>query len=238
MPAVSISLRVLAGAIISVLTVSGCQTLDDAGRVIGRADLVNDLAARLDRSNELTYSADYQLPGGRNASISQSQDPLRAAYTYPGGKLTVTADATTACDTSTKKPTCTLTPPPPANAKPSVTIFADMNKRGLVTPPVVVGLLTAAALDPDATIRQYDTTVAGRHATCVEVDQLSDAPAAGFDACITSEGALGSFTGTVDGTELEVALSRYRDAVESSAFELPAGAGLIDRRTGAGQPPA
>ncbi|WP_422773277.1 hypothetical protein ACN28C_10325 [Plantactinospora sp. WMMC1484] len=230
MPAVSISLRVLAGAIISVLTVSGCQTLDDAGRVIGRADLVNDLAARLDQSTELTYSADYQLPGGRSASISQSQDPLRAAYTYPGGKLTVTADATTACDTRAKKPTCTLDPPPATNAKPSLTIFTEMNRRGLVSPPVVIGLLTAAAIDPDAAIRQYDTTVAGRHATCVEVGQLSDAPAAGFDACITSEGALGSFTGTVDGTEIEVALSRYRDAVEKSAFDLPPGAGLIDRR--------
>ncbi|MEQ4305953.1 hypothetical protein ABNF97_31980 [Plantactinospora sp. B6F1] len=237
MPAVSISLRVLAGAIISVLAVSGCQALDDAGRVIGRADLVNDLAARLDRSTELTYSADYQLTGGRSASISQSQDPLRAAYTYPGGKLTVTTDATTACDTSTKKPTCTLTAPPPANAKPSITIFTDMNKRGLVTPPVVIGLLTAAALDPDATIRQYDTTVAGRHATCVEVGQLSDAPATGFDACITDEGALGSFTGTVDDTDVEVALSRYREAVESSAFDLPAGAGVVDRRPEAGQSP-
>ncbi|MFC6019481.1 hypothetical protein ACFP2T_25140 [Plantactinospora solaniradicis] len=230
MPAVSISLRVLAGAIISVLTISGCQTLDGAGRVISRADLVNDLAARLDRSNELTYSADYQLPGGKSASISQSQDPLRAAYAYPGGMLTVTSDATTACDTTGKKPTCTVTAPPATNTKPAIAVFTDMNKRGLVTPPVVIGLLTAAAIDPDAVIRQHDTTVAGRHATCVEVEQLSDAPTARFDACIISEGALGSFTGVLDGKELDVALSRYRDVVEGSAFDLPPGAGVVDRR--------
>ncbi|MEE6263361.1 hypothetical protein [Plantactinospora sonchi] len=230
MPAVSLSLRVLTGAIITALTISGCQTLDDAGRVIGRADLVNDLAARLDRSNELTYSADYQLPGGRTASISQSQDPLRAAYVYPGGKLTVTADATMECDTGGKKPTCTLTAPPAPNSKPAVTVYSEMNKRGLVTPPVVVGLLTAAALDPEAVIKQNDTTVAGRHATCVRVQGLSDAAASAFDACITSEGTLGSFTGTVDGADLEVTMSRYREAVETGVFEMPVGAGVVDRR--------
>jgi len=230
MPAVSISLRVLAGAIISVLTISGCQTLDDAGRVISRSDLVNDLAARLDRSNELTYSADYELPGGASASISQSQDPLRAAYTYPGGMLTVPAEATTACDTSRKKPTCTVTAAPVTNTKPAITIFTDMNKRGLITPPVVIGLLTAAALDPNSILEDDDTTVAGRHATCVRVRQLTDAAASAFEACITNEGALGSFTGAVDGVDVDMALSRYRDAVENDAFDLPAGAGVVDRR--------
>jgi len=233
MPAVSTSLRVLTGTIITVLTVTGCQTLDDAGRVIGRADLVNDLAARLDRSNELTYTADYQLPGGRTASISQSQNPVRAAYVYPGGKLTVTAEATTECDTSRKKPTCTLSAPPAPSTKPAITVFNQMNKHGLVTPPVVVGLLTAAALDPAAVIEQNDTTIAGRHATCVQVRELSNAAASSFDACITGEGVLGSFTGTVDGTELRVTMSRYRDAVENSVFELPPGAGVVDRRPAA-----
>ncbi|MGI5212137.1 hypothetical protein [Plantactinospora sp. CA-290183] len=231
MPARSTSLRMLTGAIITVVMLAGCQTLDDAGRVIGRADLVNALASRLDQSHELTYSADYQLPGGQSASISQSRDPLRAAYTYPGGKLTVTAEATTECDTTaTRKPTCTLTAPPEPSTKPAIAIFTEMNKRGLVTPPVVIGLLTAAALDPNALIRQYDTTVAGRHASCVRVDGLSNAAASTFDACITGEGALGSFTGSVDGTDLDVALSNYRDAVESSAFDLPPGAGVVDRR--------
>lgn len=230
MPAGSTSLRVLTGALTILLTVAGCQTLDEAGRVIGRADLVNELAARLDRSTELTYSADYRLPGGQSASISQSQDPRRAAYTYPGGKVTVTAEATTTCDTTAKKATCTLTAPPPPSTKPSIAVFTEASRRGLITPPVVIGLLTAAALDPDAVIEHHDTTVAGRHATCVRVAQLSDAAATEFDACITGEGALGSFTGSIDGTNVDVALSRYRDTVEADAFDLPPGAGVIDRR--------
>mgnify|MGYP001072538520 CR=1 FL=1 len=230
MPVVSTSLRVLTGVIVTVLTVTGCQTLDAASRVIGRADLVNELAARLDRSNQLTYSADYQFPGGRTASIAQSQNPLRAAYVYPGGKLTVTAEATMECDTSGKKPTCTLTAPPEPKNKPALTVFTRMTSHGLVTPPMVVGLLTAAALDPDAIIEQNDTTIAGRHATCVQVRQLHNAATDAFDACITGEGALGSFSGTVDGTELRVTMSRYRETVENSVFELPPGAGVVDRR--------
>ena len=230
MPAVATALRVLTGSIVVVLLTAGCQTLDDAGRVIGRADLVNDLATRLDRSAELTYSAEYQLPGGRSASISQAQQPERAAYTYPAGRLTVTAEAITECDTSASPATCTRYPPPSPNAPPATALFARASANGLVTPPVVVGLLTAAALDAEAIIEQSDTTIAGRHATCVQVKQVSNAASANFDACITTDGVLGSFTGVVDGSQIEIAMSRYRDSVDSDAFELPPGAKMVDRR--------
>ncbi|MFI7491309.1 hypothetical protein ACIBXA_23270 [Micromonospora echinaurantiaca] len=227
MPAASTTLRTLAVSVIASLTVTGCQALDDAGRAIGRSDLVNDLAARLDRALELTYSADYQLPGGQTASIAQAQEPARSAYTYPGGRLTVTDEATTRCETTGARTTCTLEAPPAPNSKPSVTVFTEAKRRGLVTPPVVVGMLTEAALDPDAVITQSDTTLAGRHATCVDVRQA----AGNFTACVTTEGALGSFTGQVDGKPVELALSRYRETVDQTAFDLPPGAGVVDRRT-------
>ncbi|MGK5517898.1 hypothetical protein ACSNN9_00915 [Micromonospora sp. URMC 107] len=226
MPAASTTLRMLAVSVIASLTVTGCQTLDDAGRAIGRADLVNDMAARLDRALELTYSADYQLPGGQTATIAQAQDPARSAYTWPGGKLTVTPEATTRCETTAGRATCTLEAPPAPNAKPTVAMFTEAKQRGLVTPPIVVGLLTTAALDPEAVIAQSDTTLAGHHATCVDVEQS----AGDFTACVTTEGALGSFTGQVDGRQVELALSRYRETVDGTAFDLPPGAGVVDRR--------
>lgn len=227
MPAASTKLRMLAVSVIASLTVTGCQTLDDAGRVVGRADLVNDLAARLDRALELTYSADYQLPGGQSASIAQAQDPARSAYSYPGGRLTVTDEATTQCEMTGGRAMCTLAAPPAAGGKPSVAVFAEAKRRGLLTPPVVVGMLTEAALDPEAIIEQDDTTVAGYHATCVDVDRAGD----DFTACVTTDGVLGSFTGQVDGKPVEVTLSRYSETIDNSAFELPPGAGVIDRRT-------
>ncbi|MCO1598770.1 hypothetical protein M8C17_26835 [Micromonospora sp. RHAY321] len=228
MPAASTTLRMFAVSVIASLTVTGCQTFEDAGRAMGRSDLVNDLAARLDRALESTYSADYQLPGGERAAIAQAQDPARSAYTYPGGRLTVTPEAITRCTAADGRTACTIVAPPTPASKPTVALFDEANRQGLVTPPVVVGLLTAAALDPQAVIRQSDTTVAGHHATCVEVER-SDGD---FTACVTTEGVLGSFTGPVDGKPMELALSRYSETVAKDAFDPPAGAGVVDRRPG------
>ncbi|MEU0547406.1 hypothetical protein [Micromonospora sp. NPDC005979] len=228
MPAATTTLRMLAVSVIASLTVTGCQTVEDAGSAMGRSDLVNDLAARLDRALELTYTADYQLPGGQTAAIVQAQDPARSAYTYPGGRLTVTPDAVTRCTAAGGRTVCTLVAPPTPGTKPTVALFDEANQQGLVTPPVVVGLLTAAALDPQAVIKQSDTTVAGHHAACVEV-QRSDGD---FSACVTTEGVLGSFLGSVDGKPMELALSDYSESVEKDAFDPPAGAGVLDNRPG------
>ncbi|QOC93635.1 hypothetical protein [Micromonospora craniellae] len=226
MPAASTTLRTLAVSVIALLTVTGCQALDDAGRAMGRADVVNDLAARIDRALELTYSAQYQLSGGRTASINQSQDPARSAYEWPEGKLTVTAEATTRCEADEGRTVCTLEAPPAPNSKPPVVVFAAAEREGLVTPPLVMGLLTSAALDPGAVITQRENTIAGHHATCVDVRQTAES----FNACVTAEGVLGSFTGQVDGVPVELALSRYQEQVDGAAFELPPGAGVVDHR--------
>ncbi|WBB77445.1 hypothetical protein O7606_14230 [Micromonospora sp. WMMD882] len=226
MSAASTVLRVLAASLVASLTVTGCQALEETGRVIGRGDLVNDLAARLDGAHELTYSADYQLSGDRSVSIAQSRDPVRTAYTYPGGKISVTAEAATTCRT-TGRPVCTLTlPPTPAN-RPSVAVFSEAEKQGMITPPAVMGLLTAAALDPDAVIEETDTSLAGHPATCVDVRSAEVTP---FTACVTVEGVLGSFTGQVDGEPTELALRAIRQSVDEAAFDLPPGAGVDDRR--------
>ncbi|BCJ64421.1 hypothetical protein [Polymorphospora rubra] len=231
MPADPSMPRLLAGSLVAVMLLSGCQTLGDAGQVIDRAELVNDLASRLDRSTELTYSADYQLSGGQTASIVQAQKPVRAAYTYPGGKLTVTDEATVIC-VSEGELTCTITPPPSPSAKPAITVFQNAGNQGLVTPTLVINMLTTAALDADAIIEQTDTTIAGRHATCVKVGEVADTAAANFTACVTTEGVLGSFRGVVEGKPVELAMSRLRDAVDPTAFEVPAEATVVDQRAG------
>ncbi|GAB3220158.1 hypothetical protein RMN56_07230 [Micromonospora halotolerans] len=226
MPAASTTLRVLAASALASLSVTGCQALDDTGVALGRADLVNDLTARMDRALEQTWAADYQLSGGRTASIAQTKEPLRSSYTWPDGKITVTQEAVTRCANAAGRTSCTVSPPVLTAGKPSVVVYGEVGKLGLVTPPAVIRLLTDAALDPEATIEQSDTTLAGHHATCVDVTRAGNR----FDACVTTEGVLGSFTGTLDGKPAEVTLSRYTDTVESAAFDVPAGAGVVDRR--------
>ncbi|MDQ7908701.1 hypothetical protein RB614_29630 [Phytohabitans sp. ZYX-F-186] len=204
----------------------------DSGQVMDRADLVNELASQLDGSGELTYSAEYQLPGGGTAMIAQAQSPFRSAYVYPDGKLTVTDEAVTDCRRSGSTMTCTLTAAPTPNNEPAVAAFRDAGAHGLIAPTVVIGLLTTAALDTDATIEQSGTTIAGRPATCVAVRGVRDDRASAFDACITTDGVLGSFSGAVDGSQVDIALTRYRDVADPAAFTLPAGAKVIDKRTG------
>ncbi|MFV2011960.1 MULTISPECIES: hypothetical protein [unclassified Micromonospora] len=216
----------------TLLLVAGCQTIADAGQTIEPADLVNELAARLDGARALTYSAEYQLVGGASASIVQAQTPQRTAYVYPGGKLIVTDETTTECDTDDSPPVCTLTSGPSPSAQPDPELFTDANAGGLVTPPVVITLLNATALDPAAVVSQNDTTIAGRHATCVQVSQVQGAAASRFDVCVTTEGALGSFSGVVDGQTVEFAISRYSDTADETAFTLPHGARSVDRRPG------
>jgi len=215
------------GLVLAVLGTSACGSLAEAQQVIGRADLVNDLSARLSAAEELTYSADYQLPGGRTASMARAQDPPRSAYAYPGGKLIVTATETTECTGEGKTATCVVGPPPSPSANPTGGLFTDPGARGLIPPMVVVTLLTAAALDPDAVIEQHDTTVAGEHATCLDVRAVENAPASAFDACITTAGVLGSFSGVVNGNLVELTLNRYSETVEPGAFGLPTGAKVI-----------
>ncbi|QLQ39313.1 hypothetical protein [Micromonospora robiginosa] len=227
MPAASTTLRVLAATVIASLSVTGCQTLDDAGVALGRADLVNDLTARMDRALEQTWAADYQLAGGRTASIAQTAKPLRSTYTWPGGRITVTQEAVTRCTSASARTSCTVSPPVLTAGKPSVIVYDEARKLGLVTPPAVIRLLTEAALEPDAVIKQSDTTLAGHHATCVDVTNAGDR----FATCVTTEGVLGSFTGTLDNKAAEVTLSRYTETVEATAFDLPAGAAVVDRRT-------
>lgn len=222
--------RIVTASAVLLTLVAGCGDLGDTGQQLTRGDLVNDLASQLSRSSTLTYSASYRLAGGANAMIVQAQRPTRSAYLYPGGKVTVTADATTECRTGAKQPTCTVTPPPTPASRPPTTLFDGAGRQGMVIPDAVLSLLTAAALDNDAAVSQHDTTIAGRHATCVRVDNVDNAEASRFDACITTEGVLGSFAGTLSGESVDIVMTRFEETIRGDAFDPPSTAKLIDRR--------
>jgi hypothetical protein len=214
----------------SPVALTGCGTIGGAQQVIDRAGLVNDLAARLDRASELTYTAEYQLPGGAAATIAQAQRPLRTGYTFPGGKFMVTGDAIADCRASAETMTCTLTPPPSPGTDPDAGLLTAVRRGGVVPPTFVVGLLTAASLDTNAVISQHDTTIAGEHATCVDVSGVENAAVPSFGACITGGGVLGSFQGTISDTRVDLSMTRLQDSVAEDAFDLPAGATIVDNR--------
>jgi hypothetical protein len=222
-------LRLAAAALALCAATAGCSDLDDPGRGVTRNDLVADLAAQMTAAADLTYEADYQLSGGAKATVAQTRKPARTAYVYPGGKVTVTADATTECRT-VKTTTCTMTAPATTASPPPAEVFEGAGETGLVTPSTVLALLNAAVLDADVEVVQHDTTIAGRHATCVQLNGVDEAAARDFNTCITNEGVLGSFNGILHQTRVDVAMTHYSDEVEETMFDLPAAARLVDLR--------
>ncbi|HET8680430.1 MAG TPA: hypothetical protein VFM54_00935 [Micromonosporaceae bacterium] len=227
-PATALALTV-AGVV--AVAGSGCGSLDKVQHPAGHTDLVNDLAVRLRHGAHLTYTAEYQLPGGTAAQVAQAQRPARSAYVYPGGRLTMTPELVIDCRAQPPGMTCTLAAPAAASTEAAGGVLATVEARGLVPTSLVVGLLSAAALDSDVQVRQHDSTIAGQHATCVEVTKVDNAAASAYQLCVTTDGVLGSFSGTVRGRRVELTLTSYRDAVSADAFALPAGARVVDRRS-------
>jgi hypothetical protein len=209
---------------VTLLGVAGCGDLDEASAAGGtRDDLVSAMAAQLSGGSALSYTATYQVTGGGTATVTRAQRPARTAYVYPGGRLLVTGTATIRCQGDDRAPVCTETLPDPAAA-------ATLQGTSLVTPEAVLAMLNLAAVDPDIAASQHDTTIAGRHATCLDLRGVDRAPARDFTACVTNEGALASFAATIGGQRKDLALTNYSESVTGEAFVLPPAAKVTDKR--------
>ncbi|MEU4558951.1 hypothetical protein AB0F72_11220 [Actinoplanes sp. NPDC023936] len=198
----------------------GCGGQGQAG-ASGMSDsaLVREVASQLAGAGSPAYTATYRLAGGATARVVRSLAPDRIAYEFPGGRLISTPAAVTRCAANT----CTATDASGAGV-------ALPDGTGLVTDAQVVALLEAAAIDEHPEATQRDTTLAGRHATCLALAGVEAAEASSFDVCVTVEGTLASFRAVLDGDEVDVVLSEYTGEAEEGAFQIPAGARLIDRR--------
>jgi hypothetical protein len=213
-------------AVVSVLLLSatGCTGLDEASAAgISHDDLVSELSVQLARVTGLTYTATYQLVGGGQAKVTQAQKPTRTAYVYPGGRLLETSTGTVRC-TGSSALTCTETDPAPATTLP-------LTGSTLVTPEAALAMLNAAALDRELTATPHDTTIAGRHATCLDLSGVDGTASDKFSLCVTNEGALGSFSATIAGVRLEQALTAYAEKAAPEELDLPASAKVSDKRS-------
>jgi len=213
-----------------------------AGCTAASADeprLLNELATRLDRAGDLTFTAEYRLGGGARAVIAQAQEPRRAAYLHAGGKAVFTESQLATCRVVGAADRCTITAPPSPGTDPALDLLTAIAGGGgptaspspdgasaLLPPSQALRLVTDAVLD-GATITRYESTIAGEKATCVGVHG-----AGGITACITAEGVLGSFTGTVDGQVVSFELTSWSDTADAATFALPPGAEIDDRRAG------
>lgn len=220
-------LAVVAAALV-LLAPAGCSRA-----AADEPALLNDLANRLDKAGDLTFTAEYRLDGGEEALIAQAQEPRRAAYEYPGGKALFTETELTNC----VGVRCTLSTPPSPGTEPALELLAASGGptaspspsthavAALVAPSSAVRLVSTAVTD-GATVTRYQKTIAGESSTCVGVHGPT-----GFTTCITARGLLGSFTGTVDGRMYSFELTSYATTADAAEFKLPAGAVVDDRRS-------
>lgn len=203
----------------ALLGTAGCGGLDEASAApMTGESLITETAEQLAAGSTLTYTAKYRVAGGDTATVSRDQAPARTAYVYPGGRLISTTTVTIRCSGSS----CTSTKADPAAA-------ATLDRTPLVSPEAVQAMLAAAARDPLVETKQHDTTITGRHATCLTLREVDGTPTRTFDLCVTNEGVLASFAATVDGEPVEQALTSYEEAVPVDAFVVPPGARLIDK---------
>jgi hypothetical protein len=193
---------------------------------IDRSRLIDDMTDQLGRGQQTAYTAEYQLTGGGRGTIGQQAQPSRTVYGYPGGMIVVYGDQQTLCATTVKPPKCQVKALP-TTAPAS---YAEATKQGFMTGPVVADLLRVALLQPSTSVKPHDETIAGQPASCLEVSGLVDAASPAFTACVTADGVLASFTGLVNGVNVDQALIQVGRRVTEEAFALPDGAQVVDLR--------
>lgn len=231
MPQQSPARRALAVlAVLAGLLTAGCDALGGSVGVSDRSRLVADMVSQLGRASELRYHAEFQLAGGGRGSISQELQPNRLALAYPGGVLMVAGAEQTSCATMVRPVRCQIRLVSGEAALP-VPSYREATEHGLISPAIVADLLTAVSAQPLAGLRAYDATVAGQLSTCLEVTGLAEpAASAAFSVCVTADGALASFAGTVAGIPVDQALTRYDRQPPAELFAVPPGAQLVDHR--------
>jgi hypothetical protein len=209
-------LLIVAGlaACVSIATATSCDTTAAANGATGNQAFVQEIATRLKAAYSMAYTAVYALGGGGTGTVAQSPATGQTAYSYPTGMLLVTSGRATVCNqTSGPRATC-------GGRSTVVGTTTELARGGLVRTDSVVSLLNASALNRNSVISEHDTTIAGTSATCVTVGDGGEATNE-YEACVTADGLLGSFTGEVSGTPVDVMMINFTKSVSSDEFELP-----------------
>jgi hypothetical protein len=228
--------RILTGVAAGILVAGslGCGAIRSVKNIADNAATLGELSDKLNNAEKLTYQAQYKLHDG--STVTVAQQPPRAAAIGATGRYLATADAYLWCATDNGKTDCERTPRDAADPSGDAAVMAGIG-AGFVSAPLALAVLTTAILVPSAKVEKSDKTIAGQKSTCATVSNLEsaqqDEPASqrlhGFTVCITDDGVLARFTGTSsDGKPQGVELTSYSTKVDSSLFQLPAGARVTD----------
>lgn len=208
--------------------VGGCQVASDSHARKDRERLIDDMSKQLLRGAQARYQAEYHLAGGLRGTVGQQPSPTKTSYAYPGGLLIVTETERTTCDTSVARAKCEIRA---KSGNGQAETFAAATRKGLVAGPVVSELLRAATEQRTAMVKGHDTTVAGLAASCLEILNLTNVIASSFSTCVTADGVLASFSGLIDGVNVDLALEQLAlRAPDPTLLVVPPNADVVDLR--------
>ena len=207
---------------------------------------LGDLAAKLDASSTLTYTAVYKMPNGTTATVVQQ--PSNVAFAGPTGRFIVTRDAVYRCSATTQPATCAKA----KNTNDAVDLHTDQLIPGWIGQGFVTSrtagftLLAAAILGSDYMIDgRRERVISGLQSTCLGLtgllpDRKFYLGLGAFDICVADNGVLTWFDGAGDAGQVGVELTSYDETADTTAFQPPAGYRVVtvDSLTGPSAPPS
>ena len=247
--------RALTGATALVLIAAslGCGLIQGAKNLVDTAGVLSNFADRLGKAATLTYTAEYKVSGQdakgkakEEPTVKLVQQPPNAAFITDEGRFIFTSGFTYLCSTDKGTMTCQKTPNQSADVTAAdAGLISGVAGPFFVTPEIALGLIAAAAFVPGAKVTQTDKTIGGQKSLCAEVTSLENAGSTpgdkealhDFSVCVTEEGVLASFSGSLqNGESAKVELVSFSADADKAAFAPPKGAKIVE--TGATPQPS
>jgi len=233
--------RILTAAVATVLGAGalGCGVINQVKQTVDNVSAISDLADRLGKSGQLTFTAEYKTEDGSTTTVVQQ--PPKAAYLGKDGRFILTDDALYSCTGKTgAKIVCQKSPVQTGqlSSADQAAYLSAVAGGGFVNTEMALALMTAAAIVPGVKIAQTTATIAGQKSDCLDVTgipkdaQPNAVTAKEFHVCVAENGLLTRFKGVgTDDKALGVELTKYGDKVDAQAFVPPKGAQIIEGST-------
>jgi hypothetical protein len=224
----------LALALFGLAVVTGVFKID-----MVRADGLNDaqihattLAAQLVNTASVDFTAVYRSTDGTEIMLTNAHRPDRMAATAKDWTIIIDRDTITECHRRGTVLRCSRRDgggqPMWRFGEESDRVADAAGKReigfGLALADDVSQLLWDVSRLPGSAVSQHFDTIAGRAATCLTVASTAEP----FEACVTEDGLLGRFAGTLHGHSVSTTMISYYHIAYASALQPPKDA-VFDR---------
>ena len=225
----------LAAVVLGAATL-GCGFISQAKQAVDNLTAVSDVMDLLDRSAQLTFTANYTLvDGGGTATVVQQ--PPNASFTGRDGRFIMTPEHVLMCTGKGAQATCQRSPnngAEPGSADSSAHLQAVAG-GGFISTPMALAMLTIASVTPGVEVSKSSKKIAGLASTCLTAtgipqDQAENTvQAKDYTVCVADNGVLTAFTATgTDDVKLGVELAEFSQDVDPKAFVAPAGVRIVD----------